>query len=45
MDNKLVTNQKEFIVSTVRGVLNLKVEHMATEAVPDIHFREILDRS
>ena len=38
VDNEVVGKQKELMVGTVRGVLRAKVEHMASRAVPEIHF-------
>ena len=38
VDKEVVGKQKELMVGTVRGVLRAKVEHMASRAVPEIHF-------
>ena len=38
VDQEVVAKQKELMVGTVRGVLQAKVENMASRVVPDIHF-------
>jgi hypothetical protein len=38
LDKEVVGKQKELMVDTVRGVLIAKVKHMASRAVPEIHF-------
>ena len=38
VDKEVVAKQKELMVGTPKGVLKAKVEHMASRAVPEIHF-------